>query len=68
MGRLSRKNRGASHPRLDHGNWTVEQAASLPVNFFTAYFAYRKAGLVDKPPVPPFSLMPSPAEAAPPPC
>ncbi|HEX7422548.1 MAG TPA: NADPH:quinone oxidoreductase family protein [Terriglobales bacterium] len=30
-------------------NWTAEQAAAFPVNFFTAYFAYWKAGLVDKP-------------------
>ncbi|MGO9862963.1 MAG: quinone oxidoreductase family protein [Terriglobales bacterium] len=26
-------------------NWTAEQAAAFPVNFFTAYFAYWKAGL-----------------------
>lgn len=30
-------------------NWTAEQAAAFPVNFFTAYFAYWKAGLLDKP-------------------
>jgi NADPH2:quinone reductase len=30
-------------------NWTAEQAAAFPVSFFTAYFAYWKAGLVDKP-------------------
>src|SRR5215471_15623395 len=30
-------------------SWTPEQAAAFPVNFFTAYFAYWKAGLVDKP-------------------
>src|ERR1039458_836273 len=29
--------------------WTAEQGAAFPVNFFTAYFAYWKAGLVDKP-------------------
>jgi len=29
--------------------WTAEQAAAFPVTFFTAYFAYWKAGLVDKP-------------------
>lgn len=29
--------------------WTAEQAAAFPVNFFTAYFAYWKAGLLDKP-------------------
>jgi NADPH2:quinone reductase len=29
--------------------WSAEQAAAFPVNFFTAYFAYWKAGLVDKP-------------------
>jgi NADPH2:quinone reductase len=30
-------------------NWTAEQAAAFPVNFFTAYFAYWKASLLDKP-------------------
>src|ERR1039457_4641258 len=30
-------------------HWTAEQAAAFPVNFFTAYFAYWKAGLVDPP-------------------
>jgi NADPH2:quinone reductase len=30
-------------------NWTFEEAAAFPVNFFTAYFAYWKAGLLDKP-------------------
>ena len=30
-------------------NWTAEHAAAFPVNFFTAYFAYWKAGLLDKP-------------------
>jgi len=30
-------------------NWTAEQAAAFPVNFFTAYFAYWKAGLLDSP-------------------
>jgi NADPH:quinone reductase len=29
--------------------WSAEEAAGFPVNFFTAYFAYWKAGLVDKP-------------------
>src|SRR5271165_5201976 len=29
--------------------WTAEEAAAFPVNFFTAYFAYWKAGLIDKP-------------------
>jgi NADPH2:quinone reductase len=28
-------------------NWTSEQGAAFPVNFFTAYFAYWKAGLLD---------------------
>ncbi|MGB6383749.1 MAG: NADPH:quinone oxidoreductase family protein [Terriglobales bacterium] len=28
-------------------NWSDEQAAAFPVNFFTAYFAYWKAGLAD---------------------
>jgi NADPH2:quinone reductase len=30
-------------------NWSAEQAAAFPVNFFTAYFAYWKAGLLDQP-------------------
>ncbi|HVM93247.1 MAG TPA: NADPH:quinone oxidoreductase family protein [Terriglobales bacterium] len=29
--------------------WSAEQAAAFPVNFFTAYFAYWKAGLLDNP-------------------
>jgi len=29
--------------------WTAEHAAAFPVNFFTAYFAFWKAGLIDKP-------------------
>jgi len=29
--------------------WTAEQGAAFPVNFFTAYFAFWKAGLIDKP-------------------
>ncbi len=29
--------------------WNAETAAAFPVNYFTAYFAYWKAGLVDKP-------------------
>jgi NADPH:quinone reductase len=29
--------------------WTAEQAAAFPVNFFTAYFAYWKAGLLNQP-------------------
>jgi len=29
--------------------WSAEEAAAFPVNFFTAYFAYWKAGLIDKP-------------------
>ena len=28
--------------------WSAEEAAAFPVNFFTAYFAYWKAGLLDK--------------------
>jgi NADPH2:quinone reductase len=28
-------------------DWSAEQAAAFPVNFFTAYFAYWKAGLMD---------------------
>jgi NADPH:quinone reductase len=31
-------------------NWTAEQAAAFPVNFFTAYFAYWKAGLLGQTP------------------
>ncbi|MFZ1131528.1 MAG: NADPH:quinone oxidoreductase family protein [Terriglobales bacterium] len=30
-------------------NWSAEQGAAFPVNFFTAYFAYWKAGLLEKP-------------------
>jgi NADPH2:quinone reductase len=30
-------------------SWSAEQAAAFPVNFFTAYFAYWKAGLIEKP-------------------
>ncbi len=30
-------------------DWNSEQAAAFPVNFFTAYFAYWKAGLLEKP-------------------
>ena len=30
-------------------DWNSEQAAAFPVNFFTAYFAYWKAGLLAKP-------------------
>jgi NADPH2:quinone reductase len=30
-------------------NWTAEEGAAFPVNFFTAYFAYWKAGLLDTP-------------------
>ena len=29
--------------------WTAEEAAAFPVTFFTAYFAYWKAGLIEKP-------------------
>ncbi len=29
-------------------NWTAEQGAGFPVNFFTAFFAYWKAGLLGK--------------------
>lgn len=28
-------------------SWTAEQAAAFPVNYFTAYFAYWKAGLLE---------------------
>jgi len=30
-------------------NWSPEEGAAFPVNFFTAYFAYWKAGLLDQP-------------------
>jgi NADPH:quinone reductase len=30
-------------------NWSAEQGAAFPVNFFTAYFAFWKAGLMEKP-------------------
>src|SRR5579864_219580 len=29
-------------------NWTAEEGAAFPVNYFTAYFAYWKAGLIDR--------------------
>jgi NADPH2:quinone reductase len=29
--------------------WSVEEGAAFPVNYFTAYFAYWKAGLLEKP-------------------
>lgn len=29
--------------------WSAEEGAAFPVNFFTAYFAYWKAGLIDRP-------------------
>ena len=29
--------------------WSAEEGAAFPVNFFTAYFAYWKAGLIDQP-------------------
>src|SRR5882724_2494295 len=29
--------------------WSAEAAAAFPVTFFTAYFAYWKAGLIEKP-------------------
>jgi len=32
--------------------WTAEQGAAFPVNYFTAYFAYWKAGLLEKSPGP----------------
>jgi len=30
-------------------SWTVEEGAAFPVNYFTAYFAYWKAGLIGTP-------------------
>lgn len=30
-------------------SWSAEEAAAFPVNFFTAYFAYWKAGLIERP-------------------
>ncbi len=30
-------------------SWSSEEAAAFPVNFFTAYLAYWKAGLIEKP-------------------
>jgi NADPH2:quinone reductase len=42
----------AAHPALMWpvpATWSAEQGAAFPVNFFTAYFAYWKAGLVEKP-------------------
>jgi len=34
-------------------SWTAEQGAAFPVNFFTAYFAYWKAGLLEPAPTKP---------------
>jgi NADPH2:quinone reductase len=31
-------------------NWTVEEGAAFPVNYFTAYFAYWKAGFIEAKP------------------
>jgi NADPH2:quinone reductase len=42
----------AAHPALlwpVPDSWSSEEAAAFPVNFFTAYFAYWKAGLIEKP-------------------
>src|SRR5581483_5839870 len=42
----------AAHPDLlwpVPEEWTNEEAAAFPVNYFTAYFAYWKAGLIDDP-------------------
>jgi NADPH2:quinone reductase len=33
-------------------SWSPEEAAAFPVNYFTAYFAYWKAGLLDGKPAP----------------
>src|SRR5438874_1504969 len=30
-------------------SWSAEEGAAFPVNFFTAYFAYWKAGLLEQP-------------------
>jgi len=32
------------------GGWSAEEGAAFPVNYFTAYFSYWKAGLVEKSP------------------
>jgi NADPH2:quinone reductase len=32
--------------------WSAEEGAAFPVNYFTAYFAYWKAGLLEKSPAP----------------
>jgi NADPH:quinone reductase len=32
--------------------WSAEEGAAFPVNYFTAYFAYWKAGLLEKAPAP----------------
>jgi NADPH2:quinone reductase len=32
--------------------WSAEEGAAFPVNYFTAYFAYWKAGLLEKSPLP----------------
>jgi NADPH:quinone reductase len=44
--------RTAAYPALlwtVPATWSADQGAAFPVNFFTAYFAYWKAGLVEKP-------------------
>src|SRR5712691_9872819 len=33
-------------------SWSAEEGAAFPVNYFTAYFAYWKAGLIEKSPAP----------------
>src|SRR5579862_8012173 len=47
--------RFAAHPALlwpVPEGWSSEEGAAFPVNYFTAYFAYWKAGLLEKSPLP----------------
>jgi NADPH:quinone reductase len=38
--------------------WSAEEGAAFPVNYFTAYFAYWKAGLLEKSPAPVYARPP----------
>ena len=38
-------------------SWSAEEGAAFPVNYFTAYFAYWKAGLLEKASGPPLRLL-----------
>jgi NADPH2:quinone reductase len=38
--------------------WSEEEGAAFPINYFTAYFAYWKAGLLEEPPAPVYARPP----------